>query len=480
MVEPSPCCKPLLCGDPAIEACVCTVDASCCQGQWTSACVALVSELGCGSCPPPEGPCCEVGVGPGCTEDPVESCVCAQLPDCCAGVWGPECVAAVDTLACGTCQEPPKGECCEAHAGGGCLDGAVESCVCEQLPGCCDGAWGPECVTAVDSLGCGFCEGPPKGECCEANPTPGCLDPGVEACVCGLQGTCCIDAWGPECVAAVDSFGCGFCEGPPKGECCEANPTPGCVDPLVEACVCNMAPDCCFGPWSDACVAMVDQAGCGACQVEQGLCCEAHAGAGCDEPAVEACVCAQAPACCEQQWDASCVELVDSVGCGLCEAQPGECCVAGEGPGCVDAEVQACVCEVDASCCDTQWTEACVALVESQACGTCGAPQDLCCEPLDTPSCEDPAISACVCAQDPFCCNVEWDELCVSEVETLGCGMCVEPPVDTGCCAPHDSPSCDDAAVSACVCAQDGFCCNVEWDGQCVAEVESFGCGMCG
>ncbi|SFF17693.1 hypothetical protein SAMN02745121_07349, partial [Nannocystis exedens] len=41
-----------------------------------------------------------------------------------------------------------------------------------------------------------------------------------------------------------------------------------------------------------------------------------------------------------------------------------------------------------------------------------------------TPSCEDAAIAECVCAQDSFCCNVSWDELCVAEVETLACGTC--------------------------------------------------------
>ncbi|MFY0534373.1 hypothetical protein [Nannocystis pusilla] len=101
-----------------------------------------------------------------------------------------------------------------------------------------------------------------------------------------------------------------------------------------------------------------------------------------------------------------------------------------------------------------------------------------CCEEHDSPSCDDAAVSACVCAEDPFCCSVEWDGLCVSEVETLGCGTCGGPG-GTGCCEEHDSPSCDDAAVSECVCAEDPFCCEFGWDGQCVAEVETFGCGMC-
>jgi hypothetical protein len=34
--------------------------------------------------------------------------------------------------------------------------------------------------------------------------------------------------------------------------------------------------------------------------------------------------------------------------------------------------------------------------------------------------------------------------------------------------------------VAQCVCAQDDYCCTTEWDAQCVAEVQQFGCGTCG
>jgi hypothetical protein len=56
-----------------------------------------------------------------------------------------------------------------------------------------------------------------------------------------------------------------------------------------------------------------------------------------------------------------------------------------------------------------------------------------CCTVQDTPGCGDPAVEACVCDEDPFCCGLEggsWDETCVSNVNTLGCGACDLP--DTG------------------------------------------------
>ena len=50
-------------------------------------------------------------------------------------------------------------------------------------------------------------------------------------------------------------------------------------------------------------------------------------------------------------------------------------------------------------------------------------------------------------------------------------------PVGAGnCCEPHAEAGCESAAVEACVCAMDEFCCDSEWDDTCVSEVASFGC----
>ncbi|MDZ4831294.1 MAG: hypothetical protein SGJ09_13990 [Phycisphaerae bacterium] len=46
-----------------------------------------------------------------------------------------------------------------------------------------------------------------------------------------------------------------------------------------------------------------------------------------------------------------------------------------------------------------------------------------CCE-TGPAGCADDVISACVCAVDPFCCETQWDAQCVGEVEALGCGDC--------------------------------------------------------
>ena len=77
-------------------------------------------------------------------------------------------------------------------------------------------------------------------------------------------------------------------------------------------------------------------------------------------------------------------------------------------------------------------------------------------------------LEMCVCGNDPFCCDMEWDFQC-----TLGaneCGAGCSGSGGTGCCTPHASTGCDDMMVESCVCELDPFCCNQAWDEQCVGE----------
>ena len=47
-----------------------------------------------------------------------------------------------------------------------------------------------------------------------------------------------------------------------------------------------------------------------------------------------------------------------------------------------------------------------------------------------------------------------------------------------GCCT-TGGPGCSDGTVAACVCAIDPFCCESEWDAQCIAGISQYGCGSC-
>jgi hypothetical protein len=47
------------------------------------------------------------------------------------------------------------------------------------------------------------------------------------------------------------------------------------------------------------------------------------------------------------------------------------------------------------------------------------------------------------------------------------------------CCLAHPSLGCNDEKIEKCVCATDATCCRVGWDNTCVSDVNSFGCGFC-
>ncbi len=126
---------------------------------------------------------------------------------------------------------------------------------------------------------------------------------------------------------------------------------------------------------------------------------------------------------------------------GNTDAGGGNCshsdCTTG-GPltsGCNSCVTQ--ICSQDPFCCTTQWDNICVSEVGSicgQSCtgGNDGGVQDAgggntCAHPVcKTGKKLNPNCSTCageVCAQDPYCCAVKWDSICVSEVPGI-CGSC--------------------------------------------------------
>jgi hypothetical protein len=168
-------------------------------------------------------------------------------------------------------------------------------------------------------------------------------------------------------------------------------------------------------------------------------------------------------------------------------AGTGDCCEANGTPGCEDAGVQACTCAIDAFCCDNTWDSVCVTKAKASCGLQCGGATG-CCMAHSTPGCDDAAIEACVCAADDFCCGEDfdsvgfWDSTCVDKVGDLLCGPACTPDDDDGpCCEAHAGGGCEIDAVETCVCAEDPMCCQASpgWDVFCVGEIEDFGCGTC-
>ncbi len=127
------------------------------------------------------------------------------------------------------------------------------------------------------------------------------------------------------------------------------------------------------------------------------------------------------------------------------------------------------VCAIDSYCCETEWDDTCVSEVDEYC--TTGSCHDQCEEgPALNSSCND-CVSD-VCDEDAYCCETQWDSICVDLVQTVCGGECV----GDGCA--HDEcvqggaleATCSDCAAD--VCAADDYCCNNEWDSYCVEEAE--------
>jgi hypothetical protein len=98
----------------------------------------------------------------------------------------------------------------------------------------------------------------------------------------------------------------------------------------------------------------------------------------------------------------------------------------------------------------------------------------------------DPCVTK-ICAADSFCCNTQWDSICVGEVSSI-CGASCTGGGDGGTgdgggntcshaiCSTGKklTKSCDPCVTK--ICKADSFCCNNTWDSICVSEVGSI-CG---
>jgi hypothetical protein len=202
-------------------------------------------------------------------------------------------------------------------------------------------------------------------------------------------------------------------------------------------------------------------------------------------------------------WDLACELIAESV-CGTCcdiaEENQGACGMGHATPGCNAGSCEDAVCEVNPDCCTASWDWDC-AYLACGAEGLCGVPcqggdesNPTCCIAQSTPGCSWIAKSPnlcepAVCAIDPFCCDVVWDQACVDIAATrISCSCCSEDPTceaPTGpcdCCEVGTGPGCSFQSCEDAVCAQDPFCCDTLWDAVCaeiIAPAEIDACSCC-
>lgn len=193
-------------------------------------------------------------------------------------------------------------------------------------------------------------------------------------------------------------------------------------------------------------------------------CCASHSRPSCNEPGVPDCVCSTDTYCCEVSWDALCIEQ-GSLFCGAdC---PGVCgdgaCVVGETCG---------ACPQDCGLCPTCGDGACDLSEGCLACpADCSACEGDCCA-AGAPGCDDPGVTACVCAEDAFCCAIAWDEACVEAAD--GCGAGCAPTCGDGSCDGDESCATCAADCGGCPACGDGGCNGGESCASCSED-----CGVC-
>jgi hypothetical protein len=103
-------------------------------------------------------------------------------------------------------------------------------------------------------------------------------------------------------------------------------------------------------------------------------------------------------------------------------------------------------------------------------------------------NCSDACVAK-VCAQDDYCCKTAWDSQCVSEVSKFcGSNVCGNNGGNNGggsSCA-HSECKAGAKLTSACspcaaaVCKADPYCCNNDWDNQCVTAAKNNKSCSCG
>jgi hypothetical protein len=123
---------------------------------------------------------------------------------------------------------------------------------------------------------------------------------------------------------------------------------------------------------------------------------------------------------------------------------------------------------MDSFCCEVEFDSICVG--EAVQCGAdCGTNEGSCCDTADEGGCGDEEVEDCICAVDSQCCLSGYDQLCIDQA-VAACGLqCELPPPESDCCEASDVGQCTDQEVSDCVGEFDAYCRNVAYDENCVA-----------
>lgn len=160
------------------------------------------------------GICYAPNPGPGCN---VQECceeVCVFAPDCCVVEWDQSCVSYADNLCLpfGVCGLSTAGSCVAIHSNPACNDPLCCELVCSADPACCESEWDSLCVQrAITNCGTPNDCSSATGSCYEVHAGGGCSDPECCDLICGLDPECCNAGWDFFCVSAANCYCAGGC-----------------------------------------------------------------------------------------------------------------------------------------------------------------------------------------------------------------------------------------------------------------------------
>ena len=357
------------------------------------------------------------------------------------------------------------GECCVAECEGKICgdDGCGGSC--GECAGICD-----------DGLVC------MDGPGCVTSNTPTCAGCPCEACVCAMDAWCCNNSWDSLCVsecvdecggcADLSNCGDGSCDAA-VGETCSSC-AEDCTCPNGEVCGTLNNGTACL---PDMCAMGVPEIGC--CQEGVLYACEEGETFALDCATLEENICG---------WYVGDVTYPPGYYCGPPDLiTPGgdpsgeyqlDCTTCdppcGDDEKCVGGECVECIPNCDGKNCGADGCGGeCGACPEGLICqaGSCAV---LGCEAMAEPGCGGCPCEACVCEMDPYCCESQWDNICVGECVD-GCGGCPEPDPfcgDLSCNGDEDCGSC----AKDCACAA-GQLCDAGVCVDCVPNCDGLDCG---
>jgi len=160
-------------------------------------------------------------------------------------------------------------------------------------------------------------------------------------------------------------------------------------------------------------------------------------------------------------------------GLDACGTNANDCEAANSTPACEDEDCCGEVCVLDPFCCDVQWDNVC----GEEGTGICGGGFSACnadagdclTEHLDqSPGCNDVDLCQSICEDDPFCCLDSWDDICAETATTITGNLQACQTATSSCTAPNTTPGCSTEACCETVCLIDSYCCTDAWDRICV------------